>query len=683
MSTTDRLQDAQPLRRWLLVGAVIAMGLSAWLVAGPARAQDATTAPPPTVAGQLPAANIAARAQRQRQAARTWRSDGTPAESADEDRPWSSDPALVALGRKLYLDGMRESGAPLAGKRLDGQVQISGAAAACALCHRRSGLGAVEGSNQIAPISGRYLFDQDSRALVNMSIRARKAFNQRHEPYTLASLALALREGRHPGGSNFDELMPRYDVSDREVLALASYLRGLSNGWSPGVTDRTVRLATIVTPDVDARRRLIFLDTLSGIVAQKNGNIVAGQRNMSSGAEMALRTDRQWDMSIWELHGPASSWQSQLEAHYAANPVFAITSGLGAGNWAPVHRFCESRKLPCWFPSVGAVPPAGSQDFYSVYFSRGAGLEADVLAKRLIALSERHRDTKLLQVYEDVGVEESAVVPLKRSLAGTPLRVSTLKLKAGSRDFGRALADLGEHDSVVFWLTPLQMKSLAGVKPPRAQVYFSSALGGADNIELPSGWREKALLLYPYQLPAVRDRGLTYFKEWLRIRQLPLADEVLQSEVYFSMSYFNDTLVDMLDNVHRDYLLERGENMLSLREAAKAEDEARELSLPKSHLVGESGKLRNFTSRPIVPRRSAHAGAVAIVPMASNVSAAAPDFSGQAGVSETSGAAESTTVYPRLSLGQLQRHASKGAYIVHLGGGAGDPMHVESDWVTP
>ena len=33
-------------------------------------------------------------------------------------------------------------------------------------------------------------------------------------------------------------------------------------------------------------------DTLQAIVAQKNGNIVHGQRTMSSGAEMALQTER-------------------------------------------------------------------------------------------------------------------------------------------------------------------------------------------------------------------------------------------------------------------------------------------------------------------------------------------------------------------------------------------------------
>ncbi len=622
-------------------------------------------------------ATDSSRLERQRISARNWRSDlSVPAETA----ALSDDPQVIAAGARIYLEGLRDKGQPLVGLRLDGQVRVAGAAAACVLCHRRSGLGAVEGVNQIAPITGRYLFDQDRRAVVNMNLRARKSFNQRHEPYSLTTLAKALRDGLHESGRQLDPLMPHYQLSDAEVLAVASYLRRLSNSWSAGVSEKRLQLATVVTPDVDPESRRIFLATVNAIVAQKNGNILhsAGQRTMSSGAEMVLQTDRSWDMQVWQLQGQPSSWGAQLLRLQAEHPVFALASGLGAGNWEPVQRFCEQQALPCWFPSVAAVPAQSS--FYSVYFSRGAALEAEVLATSLTAGGKRG---KLLQVYADAGVADSAVTAMRARMAEASINSSEFRLNgdaAGVAGLAARLAALNAEDSVVFWLTPSQLQALDQLAPSQASSYFSASLGGGDQLALNPAWRKAAHLLYPYQLPELRQRGLAVFKEWLRIRQLPLENELLQSEVYFALNYLNDTLVDMLDNLHRDYLLERGESMLSLREAARAEDEARGLGLPRMTQVQPGSK----PLRPMTPRALPHAvllGSNSPPPQVSGapmLQAESDDVSPNA---RNSGAPQSTSAYPRLSLAQFQRHASKGAYIVRIDND--QQLHAESDWIIP
>jgi hypothetical protein len=355
-----------------------------------------------------------------------------------------------------------------------------------------------------------------------------------------------------------------------------------------------------------------------------------------------------------------------------------------------VHAFCERQAVPCWFPSVGAPPPAGDADFYSVYFSRGAGLEAEVLASQLGApLAPPARRGTVLQVYADPALADSAVATLRTRLADKKIASDALHFDGDSGALARRLAGLQADDQVVFWLAPAQLAKLQGIAPPRATSYFSASLGGGDHLALDAAWRATARVIYPYQLPDARRRGLTYFREWLRIRNLRLEDEVLQSEVFFALSYFNDTMVEMLDNVHRDYLLERAENMLSLREAAKAEDEARELSLPRSSQVDRNIQpLREMPQqRNIIPRAAPNA--VPAMPramprgmgaMAASAEAPADQSAGQAGVSPHSGAAEGTTVYPRLSLAQNQRYASRGAYIMRF---AGDALRAESDWIIP
>ena len=65
-------------------------------------------------------------------------------------------------GKRIYRDGLLASGAALRGERF-GAPALVGQGAACVQCHRRSGMGMVEGQIVIPPISGRFLFKPGKR----------------------------------------------------------------------------------------------------------------------------------------------------------------------------------------------------------------------------------------------------------------------------------------------------------------------------------------------------------------------------------------------------------------------------------------------------------------------------------------------------------------------------------------
>ena len=566
--------------------------------------------------------------------------------ASDSDLATPASPAL-AQGQALYRWGQGLDAAPVVAIRAGRSV--TGAAAACVQCHRRSGLGQVEADLLIPPISGNFLVaDPSEKRLVNMDPRVSKLFNQAHAPYTEASFAAALREGRHVSGRSLSAVMPRYPFSDADVQALWLYLRQLSAQPSPGADAGVVHLATVVTPDAaaDAPRKQVFVDMMQAIVRQKNGSTVPAtaqqlrtRHHMTSAAELVLGTERKWDLQVWELHGGAETWQAQLDAHYLAQPVFALVSGLGQGNWQPVADFCNARQVPCWFPSV-AAPPMALTD-YALYFSKGVGLEAELLAHWL-----QSHPAPVVQYVRSGSSGSAGAQTLVRAMAGAVAPVVTHWLPADGGLAATALPPAPADAVRVYWLGAADIGQLTAAMPetgatgasPVPHIFFSGILAGGQTLALTPAWRSRSAWLYPYALPQDRLRNLDYFQVWLNSQHLPLRDVAMQSEVFFAMNFLSDTLADMLDNLQRDYLLERAETQISVREGTKAQQETRDRVY-----LGRQGDLE-----------MKH-GAMTMSP------GLRIDVAATAAASRVS---SGTTMYRNLSLGPGQRFAAKGGYIV-------------------
>jgi hypothetical protein len=544
-----------------------------------------------------------------------------------EETAKPADTALIDQGRRIYQEGIIGSGKELEGSR-SGSVQVKGKAAACVNCHRHSGMGSVEGDTLIEPITGNYLFKPDEAQVSNMDPRSGKEFNQIHPPYDAGSLATAIATGNNNAGRKMLALMPNYALDKNDMEALTAYLQQLSTTWSAGADAETIHLATIITPDVEPERRKALLDILQMSVTQKNGGTATasnktGRRHMASAAEMVLGTERKWDLQVWELQGTPDTWTAQLNEKLKAQPVFAILSGVSNSTWQPVHDFCESNHIPCWFPSVPT--PVTTQSFYNLYFSRGVLLEADVLSKTL----SKSKAKRVVQIHRNDFAAIEAAKRLTESLSKAGIATEDRIIKDGETISAQSLGKLTANDVVMFWLRTNDLAELEKVAPPSMKAsYFSAEL--ADET-IPKTWRSNAHLVYPYQLPDKRQSNLTNFHAWLAIKKLPIIDEHLQANAFFAVEFLTETLSEMLDNLYRDYLVERAESMLSRSESMKSEQQVRER------------QMRGKTGEAIQQK--------------------------------------SSSIYPHLGLGVNQRFASKGAYIVHYD--KHGKLAAESDWIVP
>ncbi len=471
----------------------------------------------------------------------------------------------LETGQAIYRDGVLPSGEPLRAEREAGLV-TQGAQAACVNCHRRSGFGAQEGRSFIPPIAGPYLYRPRAGTAHDTDLPFLGGMRGNRDPYTDVTLARAIREGVGADGKQMSYLMPHYALDDTAMSVLIDYLKQLPTRWAPGVGDKVLDFATIITPDADPVKRQGMLAVLQQYFIDKNAAVRSESPALHSSRPMMFRVLRQWQLHVWELTGPPDTWEAQLDRKLVAEPVFAVLSGLGGSTWEPVHRFCERQALPCLFPNV-ELPVDAERDFYSVYFSRGVLLEAQLIARRLSEPSANSKPRRLIQIFRAGDVGEAGARALDATMKSAQWVTVARGLKPGGtdRELGKALNDVRADDALVLWLRAADVSTLEKVRPGTSNVYLSGLMGGLETMPLPAAWRPVSLLAYGFDLPVKRRVRLDYPLGWFRIRQIEVVSLQVQADTYLACGLLAETLKHMVDAFVRDYLVERTESMLEHR----------------------------------------------------------------------------------------------------------------------
>ena len=443
-------------------------------------------------------------------------------------------------GRRMYRDGIRPSGEPLTAL-VAGDVPLLGTQFSCQNCHGRSGMGGSEGPYIVPATAGQILFAPSPQP-------KRPAYDQ-------DSLAKVLRDGVDPTGRVLGPLMPRYPLTDNEMAAMADYLAGLSTVNSPGVDDKTIRFATVITDEVDPAQRQAVLAVLSTYVEEKNRQTrLEGQRpdRGSTPASRLPTVHRDWVLEEWKLTGHSETWRAQLETRYREAPVFAMLGGLSTGSWGEISRFCESHEIPCLFPGTD-LPDAGQDDFYTLYFSRGLKLEADLVAHHLAAQPV----SGVVQLYCGAGPSGAADY-LGSKLELTGIKVENLPFDCDdsppSAELASQLADTPDA-AVVLWLDLDQLSQLEKT-PPAGRVYLSSTLLERGPGALPISSPGPVFLVHPYRLPGETDSALLRFTVWAKVRGIEVSHPRLQSEAFFACIAAKDVIAHIGRFFIRDYFLD-------------------------------------------------------------------------------------------------------------------------------
>ena len=481
-------------------------------------------------------------------------------------------------GESIYRHGVLGSGEALQGVREQhaqgGGLVTKGADAACVNCHLRSGLGSISNDRRVSipPITGQYLFQPRNMKASDHDLPYVENVKVDREQYTDATLARAIRDGIDSDGKPLGALMPHFALGETDMAALIAYLKSLDRRTEPGVTDTILHFATIITPDADPVKRRGMLDVLERYFTDKNAFPFGPAPHMrSSGkgiySKSLYMANRHWQLHVWELTGPADTWDAQLEQHLAKEPVFAVISGLAGSNWAPVHEFCEREELPCLFPNV-EVPVVADRDFYTLYFSKGVLLEAGLIAKSIADPDSAPPVRSVQQVYRAGDSGEAAARALAAALTRSGIAVHSQEIPASGdpgKGLAQALRKASKTDALVLWLRPNDIAALGDAPAEPVAVYMSGLMGGLERTPLPAGWRSRVRMAYPFDLPDARVVRVDYPLGWFSFRHIPVVAEQVQVDTYLACGLLAETLSHSADTFVREYLVERMEELLEHR----------------------------------------------------------------------------------------------------------------------
>jgi hypothetical protein len=472
----------------------------------------------------------------------------------------------LRLGERMYREGILPSGAPLKAI-VKGDVPVAGEAFTCAHCHQKSGFGSFEGTVKTPPIHAAQLNAAISKF---KGIPIRQPLKPGDEEgifrpaYTDETLGRAIRTGVDAGGRQMNDAMPIYDLDDRDLAILVYYLRNLSAGNEPGVTDETIRFATIVTSEVSTQDRDAMVAPLRDFL--ENWRIPVRTERMARAEifvqEGEFREPRTLALSVWVLAGPPDTWKGQLKDHYRKEPVFAILGGMSTGDWAPIHEFCEENRIPAFFPLTD-FPVINGHGMYTFYLSKGLYQEGETAARFLNGRRELLQGRQVVQVFR----RNRAGLILSRAFADTwaglghpvPPEKTIPDGRKFDASFWKDLARSYPHAAVLVWLNSADFPALDTLAAKGALpelVMASGSLLGASVYTLAEKQREAVYLTYPYALPQESRSYRENIEAGIRSDGIPAPNLDIYFKMYPLFTVLNYPLTRIRTFVYRDYFVE-------------------------------------------------------------------------------------------------------------------------------
>ena len=140
-------------------------------------------------------------------------------------------------GKRIYQEGRGSEDAAIVALVGRSRTRVDAGVLPCAGCHGADGLGRPEGGAEPSNVTWSELAK---------SYGHRHASGRSHPAFDEQSFAGAVADGVDPAGNDLEPVMPKYEMSAEDIVALVAYVKRLETDLDPGLTEASITVGTVL-----------------------------------------------------------------------------------------------------------------------------------------------------------------------------------------------------------------------------------------------------------------------------------------------------------------------------------------------------------------------------------------------------------------------------------------------------
>jgi ABC-type branched-subunit amino acid transport system substrate-binding protein len=406
-------------------------------------------------------------------------------------------------GKQIYFEGTSPGGGEITAIVGDEAALLPGSAMPCSSCHGSDGLGRPEGG--VIPLDIRWSELVKTYGHVHHDGRRHPAFDD-------DGVARSIIAGVDQANNVLDRSMPVYQMSQQDIDDLVAYMKVLEFDDDPGLTDKTIRVATLLP--------------LSG-PAGATGDVM---RRVMEGYFAEINDEggifgRRIELLAVPMGETAEASMNTLREAFDAESIFAVVGAYSIGFDEALLGYLRSDNVPLVGPFT-LNPGDSFLDANAFYLFSGFDDRARVLAGR--ALADGAAANRIVVGGPQTAMAEELIRAAMRRVGDAPgdAEANVETWAPGEFDAADFAAKIADHDiqALIFTGTQDELDALLGELADRnraPRIYVLSSFVSRPLLDVPAAFDKKVFIAFPTTSQDVSPRGREDYARIAERQSLP------------------------------------------------------------------------------------------------------------------------------------------------------------------